>query len=119
MCSTDVDGGSGDDFTDSEVRRSFPRTRVHFCEECGRVLSRGEKHAYVHGKWEGAMFSFRICLDCKAWGEAFRVAHKKAEHYVCNPELGTLWDAIAEFTEEHLGYAPVPEKPRRRYGASA
>jgi hypothetical protein len=111
MCETDVDDGLAD-FGCSETRRSYPRTRTHRCEECDRTLQRGEVHRYVSGKWDGEMYSYRLCLDCSAWSHAFHEAHQRAEGYTCNPELGTLWEAIAEFVEEHLGYDPVSGEAR-------
>jgi len=106
MCSTDSDGQA--EFATRTFQRSFPRTRRHRCEECGCDIKRGERHARVSGKYEGDLFTYRLCLDCDSWSDAFLREHFKAAGESCHPEIGTLWQSIAEFTSEYLGYDPEP-----------
>ena len=80
--------------------------KAHRCEECNGVIAVGERHARIGGAYEGSMFSYRLCNSCRAWGDAFWKAQREHCGQAWGWEVSRMWDEIAEFCEEHLGYSP-------------
>jgi hypothetical protein len=91
--------------------RTHPRARkAHRCEECRRVILPGERYARHSQKWEGDVSSWPTCAQCDAWSSAFA----RASRIVCGCSghvVGEMWEQIAEFAREHLGYDPSLEDP--------
>ena len=57
------------------------------CQECGRPIERGTIYHRVGGKYEGEMWSMKVCTDCKEIGDVF----------YCDGRLyGNLWDDMQE-----------------------
>ena len=104
MCSCDVDTGSADDFWSE----TWPKARKpHPCSECDGGIARGERYQRVSGKWDGRMYSYATCALCHAYSDALRQAEQAADPDCAFAyEKGALWECIAEFCSEVLGYDP-------------
>lgn len=79
--------------------------KPHRCEECGEIIPIGERYERTAGKFEGQMFTTCVCVGCAAWGHAFA----QVTRLVCGCSgwiLGEMWNGIAEFAREHLGFDP-------------
>lgn len=57
--------GGGSDFAASVYERSTPRAaKAHQCAECECEITRGVRHEYVKGLWDGQWRSYRTCTLC-------------------------------------------------------
>jgi hypothetical protein len=94
---------------------TYPRSRkARACVECDAEILPGIRYARHTQKWEGEVRSTSFCVDCDAWASALSSAQIKA--CGCSGWLyGGLWDAVAEFTDEHLGYDHETGQPRKIY----
>ena len=46
--------------------KSYPKARKdHVCEYCGQKISRGEIYSCETGKYDGDMFTRKLCLACE------------------------------------------------------
>jgi len=45
-------------------RRIVKGRKEHKCDECLRVIEKGEEHEYAKGVWEGDFSDFRTCQTC-------------------------------------------------------
>ena len=46
---------------------TYPRSRIERrCDECGRAIAGGDTYERTACKWEGMIFTHRMCLRC-AW----------------------------------------------------
>jgi len=83
---------------------THPKARKpHWCVECHVDILPGTRYARHTQKWEGSVSNTAFCVDCDAWAAAL----SKAQHAACGCsgwEYGCMWQEIAEFTDEHLGY---------------
>lgn len=42
-----------------------PKARkTHKCQYCGKEIAKGEKYSYESGKFEGELFTRKLCLTC-------------------------------------------------------
>lgn len=57
-----IDGADGVCEFSSDVFRTA--RKEYQCYECRRVISIGERHRYISGKWEGSFDTYRICAHC-------------------------------------------------------
>jgi hypothetical protein len=81
----------GWDFGPSET---FPSAKKRWkCEECGEVISVGEKYACVSGKSDGDWFVLRTCMDC----------HSVTEHLFCGYISGCVWSQLSDHVYESGG----------------
>lgn len=47
-------------------KQSWPKARkYHACEFCAQKIHRGEKYSYESGKYDGDVFTRKLCLVCK------------------------------------------------------
>lgn len=74
-------------YRSSEVTARKP----HRCSGCNRVIRIGERYIRVFGKFEGDVFNEHGCLECKADGELFAVAHENM-----NPGFSNLAEVLTE-----------------------
>lgn len=45
---------------------TYPKARKeHKCEYCGKKIEIGQKYSYETGKYDGDMFSRKLCLTCE------------------------------------------------------
>lgn len=108
-----VDDYDPPQFSSSDWRRA---RKEHKCEECYGPIRPRETYKRVAGKYDGMMYTYALCESCDAWGEAY----SKAQRQHCSGrgwswELGRMWEDIAEFVEEHLGYDPATGEERPIY----
>jgi hypothetical protein len=98
MCTCDFDGHS--EFYDV----TYPRSRrERWCVECRDVIAPGTKYARHTQKWEGEVSNTTFCTTCDAWSKALITA----QHAACGCSgwtFGCMAEALASFTDEHLGY---------------
>ena len=86
---------------------TFPRARrSHDCWECSHKIQPGERYARIAQKWEGSIDVNRVCLACHALGEELTEAQRRECQGHSGWELGRMWEYVAEFCREHLGYDP-------------
>lgn len=66
----------------------------HTCEECSRTISKGERHEFTSGRFDGYMYSIRMCAHCRvAWRRANDLAD--AWDFIGVGDLAALWDEWA------------------------
>jgi hypothetical protein len=107
MCSCDFDGHAEFSSVSHPIARKPWR-----CEECGDAVELGQRYRKHVSKWEGDIVTHRCCLECESWLEALWTW----QVYACGCSgvlYGGLWEAIAEFCEEHLGYDPANDEDER------
>lgn len=52
--------------------QKYPKARKeHKCELCNNVIRKGEKYSCESGKYDGDMFTRRLCLTCRRILEAY------------------------------------------------
>jgi hypothetical protein len=61
VCLYGADDCEGADFYVLETRRAG---KAHRCDECRKVIYKGERHEVVTGRWDGLFVRTRTCLDC-------------------------------------------------------
>jgi len=108
-----VDDYDAPEFSSSDWRCA---RKQHACEECNGAIKPKERYKYVAGKYDGEMYSYKLCSTCDEWGKAYHVAqrqHCKGDTW--SWELGRMWEDICEFVEEHLGYDPETGEAREVY----
>lgn len=57
------------EFCHIELRKA---RKEHRCDECGRIIERGDTYENVHGKWDGRLDTFKTCSRCLALKEWVR-----------------------------------------------
>ena len=108
-----VDFGESPEFHDSTYRTA---RKEHQCEECYQPIRRGERYERHAGKYDGEMYSYALCIACDEWGAAYRQAQRQhCSGQTWTWELGRMWEDIAEFVAEHLGYDPETGEERPIY----
>lgn len=61
--------------------REVCAAKPHRCEQCGREISKGEKHTYAAGKFDGDFYSYREHFECRtAWLEVSQFALEYDDH---------------------------------------
>ena len=45
--------------------KSVKGRKDHQCDECLRIIPKGERHEYAKGLWEGDFSDFRTCQTCR------------------------------------------------------
>ena len=87
-CSCIGSDGDNCDFWDFEPTESFPIAKKNWkCQECGRVISKGEKYSGYSGKAEGSWIVHRSCMDCQS----------VTENLFCSWTFGKVWDALSDY----------------------
>jgi hypothetical protein len=105
MCRTDYERA------DWSTWKSVCAAKQHRCEECRWLIKKGDRYVLHSGGYEGSVYSYRVCLDCEAWGDAFQEAQRQYCGRAWGWEVQGMWDEIGEFVEEHLGYSPREVQP--------
>lgn len=80
--------------------------KEHKCDECGRIISPGEKYEYAVNKWYGDLCVNKTCCDCLSVREAF----------FCTWYYGGIWEELDEYLEpgECLSKALLEVTPAAR-----
>lgn len=52
--------------------------KKHNCDECGRVINKGEVYLHRKGRWEeDEWITYKLCLECeKLWDDAYKFYDK-------------------------------------------
>jgi len=80
--------------------------KLYACYECGSDIFPGTRYSLYSGKSaDGYFFEYKLCLDCDAWSDAFVAAQREHCDESWGWVMGELWAEIADFIEEHFGYA--------------
>ena len=91
---------------------TYPKARKpRRCIECRVVIAPGTQYARHTQKWEGEVSNTTFCVTCDAWSKALT----KAQHEACGCSgwtFGEMRSALAEHTDEHLGYDHETGEPR-------
>ena len=83
---------------------SFPKAKKHHrCNECSRIIVIGENYEKNSGKYDGDMFTHKMCAHCSV---AAKLLIKKCDGYV--------YGEVFEDLEEHIGYEYKWDKDARR-----
>lgn len=88
-CGVCISGGNLDGYFEMYEAGIVKIRKDHKCEECRRVIIKGQQCERVSGKWEGAFFAAHTCLDCVNIRDGLN----------CDGEpiaLGALWESIDE-----------------------
>lgn len=72
--------------------------KVHVCSECCDQIAANESYEYVSGVWDGSPDSFKTCLLCVEWRDAF-ITFAGAND-MCPPPLGRLISYLYEHAHE-------------------
>lgn len=106
MCA--IDFADQADFAHGEWRRAG---KVHRCEECIRVIPRGQRHYYLSTLFDGRWSTWRTCEHCHAAGLWM--------HVVCGGYLtGGLLEELVEHWDEgfrSVGFGRLIVGMRRRW----
>ena len=75
-------------------RCTTPKARKeHKCEECRKVIAKGEVYERFTAKWDGAVTTTKTCLLCAEISTVF----------YCNGRvLGNLWGDMADYVFDRL-----------------
>ena len=84
-----VDVGECDIYNDFYDKRARKARKQYKCEECNKVIDKGERYIYVSAKTEGCLWQFRHCADCESLLKTF---------FTCGYWHGMLWENF----EEHV-----------------
>ena len=63
----------------------------HRCNECGRVIKRGETYRYFSGEHDGSIYTSKMCAHCQS---AASLLQKECDGY--------LLEAVEEDLSEHI-----------------
>lgn len=66
--------------------------KEHRCEDCNRVIAKGENYQRVAGKFDGEFFAVSTCAVCVEIRNAFTCT----EYDQVGPPPGELWNDIRE-----------------------
>lgn len=78
-------------------KQTYPKARKeHKCEYCANVIRRGEKYSCESGKYDGDIFTRKLCLTCKNILEEY-CSEKGYEEFE--------WWAITEWLREKYCYS--------------
>ncbi len=83
-----ADSGCEAEFNSEKVRKA---RKQHVCGECWRFIEPGEKYIYGAGKFDGEMYSSKMCLHCKV-----------AANWLSIRCHGYLYGGISEDVGDHL-----------------
>lgn len=70
-----------------EMRKA---AKDHACEECRRIIKRGERYEYVAGRWEDDFNTFKTCAHCVG-----------ARSWLLKECAGFVHGGVLEDLEEH------------------
>lgn len=87
MCMTDYDVP---DVYCGSYRKA---NKEHKCEECRRVINKGEKYFYVSGIWDGSPGSFKTCAHCD---QAIKLLSRECNGYMHGSIYEDIYDHISE-----------------------
>jgi hypothetical protein len=86
MCMANL--GDSPEFNVEKIRKAVKK---HVCSECSREILRGEKYMYASGKYEGMLYTSKMCLHCTI-----------GANWLLDRCHGYMYGAIANDIEEHL-----------------
>lgn len=66
--------------------------KVHACMECSKAIEVGERHVYSAGKVEGYFESYRLCLRCREFAQAYCEVFGDDEGWPVGALFSTLRD---------------------------
>lgn len=87
MCS--CENGDAPDFSTSTVTRA---RKPHRCCECRRVIAVGHLYERRTYKWEGTIFTDKMCAACARLGRAFSSVDPECGGW----EVGSLLECVRE-----------------------
>jgi len=86
-CNVCVYGYDGDDgYIELFEQKIVKCRKEHRCEECRRVIAKGNKCERTSGLWEGSFMASHTCLDCMYIRNGLACDGQ--------PALGMLWEEI-------------------------
>ncbi len=87
------------DLPDFYDKRLVKARLPHYCSECGCVIAPGEQYERVSGKWDGEVYTFKTCRQCRQIRNEFSTMKCFCWAH------GGLWEAVQEQLAE-ADYTP-------------
>lgn len=108
-CGISLGGADYDGSAEFYTCENVKARKDHRCEECWRVIPKGEKYERTSMKFDGDVSTIKTCIQCAEIRDAFR-----------DPEgefiMGELWEQMrekfSEFTTGCLQELVTPEAKR-------
>lgn len=96
MCNLDYDRP---DFYTATTHRA---RCIHKCEECRRLIQKGERYVRSSGKWEGRVDTFKHCLHCNvlvSW------LNRECGGFMHGGVIGEIEEHVREYGVPAVGFS--------------